>query len=113
MDSASRAGAATVGANSPVAMLPSSTQRLLYVGQLPANRLVGIPATDPEPTSAALSWLPRSGRSDPCGGPEEVPRRRAHTVGGTLSNGGVARGLGPCGLTTREPFGAQKSHQSY
>jgi hypothetical protein len=47
MDSASRAGAATVGANSPVAMLPSSTQRLLYVGQLPANRLVGIPATDP------------------------------------------------------------------
>jgi hypothetical protein len=48
MDSASRAGAATVGANSPVAMLPSSTQRLLYVGQLPANRLVGIPATDPK-----------------------------------------------------------------
>lgn len=47
MDSASRAGAATVGANSPVAMLPSNTQRLLYVGQLPANRLVGIPATDP------------------------------------------------------------------
>lgn len=48
MDSASRAGAATVGANSPVAMLPSNSQRLLYVGQLPANRLVGIPATDPK-----------------------------------------------------------------
>ena len=60
MDSASRAGAATVGANSPVAMLPSNTQRLLYVGQLPANRLVGIPATDPLPTFADLESKPQS-----------------------------------------------------
>ena len=63
MDSASRAGAATVGANSPVAMLPSNTQRLLYVGQLPANRLVGIPATDPKRKHAFRSWHPRRSHS--------------------------------------------------